>query len=89
MIFNYEEDGSDDESVTESEFAAFCEEESAAYRKFWEEEVLPRNPDWVFKDYSLVTREGDVCNGNAKVEAAAPESNRDDDLFHPVDPPTL
>jgi hypothetical protein len=71
IVFSELEEGGsddDDESMTESEFAAFYEGVRARYRKYWQEEVVPRN--WVFKDYSLVTEEGD---GNAKVEPA-PES---------------
>jgi hypothetical protein len=76
VISNNEEDGSgddDDKSITESEFDAFVEEERADYRRFVQEELLPRYPNLVFKNYPLVSKEGDVCDGNANVEAA-PES---------------
>jgi hypothetical protein len=66
-------DGDDDKSITESEFDAFIEEERADYRRFVQEELLPRYPNLVFKNYPLVSKEGDVCDGNANVEAA-PES---------------
>jgi hypothetical protein len=60
-----DDEDDDDRSITESEFAAFEEDERADYRRFWQEELLPRNPDWEFRDYSLVIKDVDVYDGKA------------------------